>query len=236
MEIPQPKNFKKIFVSFSDDTDISESIVSVIKEETEKLGSDTIIFTRQKRMDNIFKNRFLHHNFRVVQFRADWYKDNENAGEIRDNKIFNYDIEKVILFSTDNENNRQGHKHIQYKCFECGIPLKLYIDGVLHFDNNENYPVTSKPKNKEEKTEEVKLHMKLYSKEYNDQLVVTTKKYKKIYYDGLKSRPQIKINEETDTTKKKENIKLSKSKIKKQYKTKPTNKNIKSLNEELFDL
>ena len=225
--------FKKIFVTFSKKIEINDIIVQKIKEEIDLLGENVIIFTRQKREDNLFKNKFLHYNFRIVQFKADWYQDSKNAGIIRDNKIFNISIDKVIVFTTENENNTEGIENIQFLSYINNIPLKIYIDNVLVFNDNKDYPITKEPENIELKTDAVKNFMKINSIEHNRQIMMSTKKYKKIYYDGLKSRPSIKIIEDTsDLSKNKANIKLTKSKIKKELMKKKDPK--KKLKEELF--
>lgn len=223
----------KVVVTFSNSTVITDDILSYINDNVKDI-ENCIIFSRSRRVDNIFKNKFLRYDTRVVQFRADWYEDNIHAGEKRNEKIFSFPKTiKCIVYTTKDENNKEGLETIQWKSYTLGIPLTVITDGVVTFDGSDNYPITEKPVCIEEKTDRMKNFMDIHSKEYKEKLNITTRRYKKIYYEGLKERPTIKMYDELKGPKPK-CLKMSKAKTKRNIKKVKKN-NAVTLDEELFE-
>lgn len=248
--------FKKILIVFStknsiddDVLSISENIISSYTEDVKiKYEDEEIIekqkpsvFSRARKNDNIFRSRMYKHGIRFIQFRADWYDDIIMAGEIRNEKMFQFGLDHALVFTHNNENNEEGLQSIQYYAYKNNIPLTVYVDKKLTFNGTNSYPIVSKPKRIEEKSEEIKRFIEINSEEYKKKMEDVTKKCKKIYYDGLKDRPTIKKLDIEDVdglakgkTKK---VKISKTKIKKSLKKEKNNQKSKliSLKEELFD-
>lgn len=248
--------FKKILIVFStknniddDILKISENIISSYTEEI-KLNDDNeeiievqkpSIFFRERKNDNIFKNKMYKHGLRFIQFRADWYDNMTMAGEIRNEKMFQFGLDHALVFTHCDENNTEGLQSIQYHAYTNNIPLTVYINKELVFTGTSNYPIMSKPVNIEEKSDEVKRFIEINSDEYKKKMENITKKCKKIYYDGLKDRPTIKKidTEDVDGINKGVNkkVRLSKTKTKKILKKEKIIQKAKpiTLKEELFD-
>lgn len=181
------------------------------------------------------------HGLRFVQFRAYWYEETVMAGEIRNKKMFQFGLDHALIFTHNNENNKEGLESIQYQAFLNTIPLTVYTDNELTFSGCKDYPITGQPIYLEEQSDEIKRIIKINSEEYKRKMQDVSKRCKKLYYEGLKERPSIKqinfedLHEQKQKKCKKVKIgKATKKKILKKEKQKKALKPI-TLDEELFD-
>ena len=246
--------FKKILIAISSKMVVDEKLIEKVdtllkqyikekkileeEEEEEKLS----IFFRERKNDNIFRNKMFKYGFHFIQFRAYWYEDSVMAGEIRNKKMFQFGLNHALIFTHSDENNKEGLQSIQYQSFLNTIPLTVYTDNELTFNGNENYPIVEQPKQVEEKSDEMKNLIKINSEEYKRKMQNVSKKCKKLYYEGLKERPCIKqlnfedLNEQKP--KKYKKVKLGgKATKKRTLKKEKQKKELKplTLDEELFD-
>jgi len=252
--------FKKILIVLSSKTLVDEKLIEralllieqystkktiLSKEEEEEeieIVEKPTIFFRARKNDNIFRNRMFKYGLRFVQFRADWYQDNIMAGEIRNKKLFQFGLDHALIFTHSDENNKEGLQSIQYQAFLNSVPLKVYTDNKLSFDDCKDYPIVGQPIYLEEQSDEVKRILKINSEEYKRKMQDVSKRCKKLYYEGLKERPSIKqinfedLNEQKPKKQKKVKLggKASRKKTLKKEKQKKALKPI-TLDEELFD-
>ena len=256
--------FKKILIVLSSKTDINETLLEKAealveqysvkqtllskassnedKDEEIEVVEKPSIFFRERKNDNIFRNRMFKHGLRFIQFRAYWYEDTVMGGEIRNKKMFQFGLDHALVFTHSDENNKEGLQSIQYQAFLNTIPLTVYTDNVLTFSGCKDYPIVKEPKQKEEQSDEIKRIIKINSEEYKRKMETVSKKCKKMYYEGLKERPcikQIKFEDlqEQKKVKKTKKVKLGKATKKKTLRKEKQNKILKpvSLDEELFD-
>lgn len=205
-----------------------------IKSLTETYMTQDVptLFIRDRIADN--KVRSLskwREETRIVQFTADWCNNGDEAGRIRNKRIFDFDLEEVIVFTSPCENNEEGLEMIQFMAYDKNIPLTVFSEGKKI---TEMYPVKSIPveMEKEENKKKIPNRETIEYQRKNDE---STRKIKRMYYEELKKKSRIKIvdNDEINTisTNTKNFIKNAKKNKKKSHKKTMTKEEIKMIEE-----
>lgn len=225
----EPYKFEKIKLEDDEKIDKDNCIKIKVdgKEELfNKSKNDVRVYIRDRKVDNRLRHCFTDLGFRVVQSTGDW-ENSENAGIQRNEKIFNLELDYVIVFTKWKEENN-GIDHIFHLCEVKKTPLIIIDNYELKFksfnviDNIETEIIENKFKKEKytEKREKIISIPKKGSKEHEESLAKSLN-IRRMYYKGLKDC-KIKFTTEEEIlflqNKNKQQLKIKRKKKKKQIK------------------
>lgn len=214
----------------------------VQKYENSIVKNNIIISIRDRNADTLVRNSIYNIGYRVVQFRADWFKT-ENAGLERNIRMFNSNLDVMFaLVFTKWKNENDGLDHFMNICENENVPL-LIIDNYdlkfksfreISFVETEIIPKIEKEIYTEEMEKVFKIPKK-GTKEYYD-LIEKSMKIKRYFYQGKKTEKIKYVTPDEmleSSLKKKKNVKKQK-KTKKNIIKENKLKNTRNLEEEYF--
>lgn len=187
----------KILLTVDSET-LYEHIESIILKD---ITPDDTLFIRDRKSDNRLRSIMVSCDIKIIQVRSEM----ESMSE-RNSKIFEFGIDKVIVFTRSDENNSEGLEEIQYLAYTLNIPLEVYHKNVLITNR---YLITDLPLDIEKPEENYKIN----PEEYKLKLEKSVKMIKKIYYESLKTKSSMKEIDEDEV--KKPSFAKSKNKKKK---------------------
>lgn len=213
------KKIKKEIIKDNDYGELSEKIYEIVESEFDnysdeihdllmseytngKCNGDSswvdskvypTIFIRDHKQDNKFRNKFSLLFPRIIQFLVD-ENNSINPGEERTDKIFDMNIDRVILISNSEENNQFGIEYIGNKATTMNIPMTIIMDSELV-----DCWVFDEPQLREELHIFKKIEMD--SEEYKNKFRDSVKKLRKSYYDSIKNQNEMKIIEDLNSRK-----------------------------------
>lgn len=175
----------KILFAVDSKTSYEDIELVILKD----ISSDDTLFIRDRKSDNRLRSIMVSHDIKIIQVRSEM----ESMSE-RNSKIFEFGIEKVVVFTRPDENNSEGLEEIQYLAYTLNIPLYVYHKNDLI---SNTYLITEFPLEIEQPEENSKIN----PEEYKLKLEKSVKMIKKIYYESLKTKPSMKEIDQDDIKK-----------------------------------
>lgn len=165
------------------------------------------ILVRDHKQDNRLRNKCSSFSPRILQFIVN-EKNTENPGKERIDNIFNLGVDKVICFTSENENNQYGIEYVRYVANKKEIPINVFMNKKEIISKVEIEPIE---KEKLDVFERIEMNSAAYQEKYRN----SVKMIKQIYYNGITSKSKTKVlsNEEIENMENNKKIKNKKEKI-----------------------